>query len=186
MISVTELRKGTVFAEGGKPYLVVDYRHIKVGRGAANIKVKVKDLKSGSTLEKSFMSGASVEEAEVVRKKAQYLYSDDKNLYFMDPQTFEQFGVSKTIAQDTAKFLKEGAETVLLMFQNEPIAIELPLKVDLKVVETPPGEKGDTKQGGSKEATLETGYSLQVPLFIKNGDILRINTETGEYVERAA
>src|SRR3989338_10152769 len=195
MISVTELRKGTVFsAKGGSasggaqegPYVVLEYRHIKVGRGVANIKVKVKDLKSGSTLEKTFMSGASVEEAEVVRKKVQYLYSDDKNLYFMDPQTFEQFGVSKTIAKDAAKLLKEGAETVLLMFQNEPISIELPLKVDLKVVETPPGEKGDTKQGGTKEATLETGYRLQVPLFVGVGEIVQVNTETGDYAGRAS
>lgn len=184
MISVTELRKGAVFAAEGKPYLVVDYNHIKVGRGAANIKVKVKDLKSGATLEKSFMSGASVEEAEVERKKAQYLYSDAANLYFMDPQSFEQFPILRRGFGGQERFLKEGSEVMLLFFQNEPLSIELPLKVELKVIEAAPGEKGDTKQGGTKEATLETGYKLQVPLFIKVDDLIQVNTETGDYVGR--
>lgn len=194
MISVTELRKGAVFsAKGGSasggaqegPYLVLDYHHVKVGRGAANIKVKVKDLKSGSTLEKTFMSGASVEEAAVEKRKAQYLYSDDKNLYFMDPQSFEQFPILRQGFGGQERFLKEGSEVTLLFFQNEPISIELPLKVELGVIDTPPGERGDTKQGGTKEATLETGFKIQVPLFIKSGDIVRISTETGEYAERA-
>lgn len=186
MLSVTELRKGAVFVEQGKPYAVVEYQHIKVGRGSANIKVKVRDLKSGSVLEKSFMSGATVEEGEIERRKAQYLYSDDNNLYFMDPQSFEQFPISKNIGGDTKKFIKEGSEIFLQVFQGEPINVELPLKVNLKVTDTPPGEKGDTKQGATKEATLETGYRLPVPMFVKVGEIITINTETGEYVGRAS
>ena len=166
--------------------MVLEYQHIKVGRGSANIKVKARDLKSGSVLEKSFMSGATVEEGEIERRKAQYLYSDEKNLNFMDPISFEQFSISKSIGGGTEKFMKEGAEVFLQVFQGEPINVELPLKVDLKVTEAPPGEKGDTKQGASKEAAVETGYRLQVPMFVSVGETIQINTETGDYAGRAS
>lgn len=165
---------------------MLEYQHIKVGRGNATIKVKARDLKSGSVLEKSFISGATVEEGEIEKKKAQYLYSDDKNLYFMDSQSFEQFSIPKSIGGGAEKFIKEGTELFLQAFQGEPIAVELPLKVDLKVTETPPGEKGDTKQGATKEATLETGYRIQVPMFVKAGESVQVNTETGDYAGRAA
>lgn len=185
MLSVTELRKGAVFVEQGKPYAVLEYQHIKVGRGNATIKVKARDLKSGGVLEKSFISGATVEEGEINRKKVQYLYSDDKSAFFMDLQSFEQFSIYKDIGGEVGKFLKEGSEVFLQVFQGEPINIELPLKVNLKVTDTPPGEKGDTKQGGSKEATVETGFRLQVPMFVKVGETITISTETGDYVGRA-
>lgn len=185
MLSVTELRKGAVFVEEGKPYAVLDYHHNKVGRGNATIKVKARDLISGATLEKSFISGATVEEGEVERKKAQYLYSDEKNSYFMDPQSFEQFSAPRSAAEEAPRFLTEGSETFLRFFRGSPIGLELPLKVNLKVTETPPGEKGDTKQGASKEATVETGYRLQVPMFVKVDEVVTINTETGEYAGRA-
>jgi elongation factor P len=184
MLSVTELRKGSIFVEQDRPYMVLEYHHTKVGRGNASIKVKARDLKSGATLERAFISGATVEEGEVERKKAQYLYVDDRSVYFMDPVSFEQFSVSCAVAGDVQKFLKEGAETTLMFFRGVPIGVELPLKVELKVAETPPGEKGDTKQGGAKEATLETGHKVQVPLFIKVGETVQVNTETGEYTGR--
>lgn len=184
MLSVTELRKGTVFVEQGRPYLVLEYQHIKVGRGNANIKVKVRDLKSGAVIEKSFISGASFQEGEIERRKAQYLYSDDKKLYFMDSASFEQFTVSRNIDGGAENFLKEGTEVFLHFFQSEPIRIELPLKVSLRVIDAPSGEKGDTKQGGSKEVTVETGYRLQVPMFIRVGEMIQINTETGDYAGR--
>jgi elongation factor P len=180
------LRKGAIFVEEGKPYLVTEYQHIKVGRGSATIKVKARDMKSGAVLEKSFISGATVEEGEVERRKAQYLYSDERNLNFMDPSSFEQFPISKSIGAGADKFLKEGSEVFLQIFQNEPINIELPLKVNLKVTEAPPGEKGDTKQGASKEATVETGYRLQVPMFVSVGEMIQINTESGEYAGRSS
>ncbi|MDP2735976.1 MAG: elongation factor P, partial [bacterium] len=183
--SVTELRKGTVFVEAGTPFAVLEYRHTKMGRGTANVRVKVRDLKSGATLEKTFISGASVEEGEVLKKKAQYLYSDDSGLHFMDPQTFEQFSVPAELGSGAAGFLKEGGEAAISYFENEPVAVEVPLKVDLKVIEAPPGNKGDTRQGGNKEVILETGYKVQAPLFVKEGDTIRVNTESGEYVGRA-
>ena len=186
MLSVTELRKGAVFVEEGRPYVVTEYQHIKVGRGSATIKVKARDMKSGSILEKSFISGATVEEGEVERKKAQYLYSDDKNLNFMDPISFEQLSISKGIGGGAENFLKEGVEIFLHFFQSEPINVEMPLKVNLKVTEAPPGEKGDTKQGASKEAMVETGYRLQVPMFVSVGEIIQINTESGDYAGRAS
>lgn len=184
MLSVTELRKGTVFAEGGTPFLVLDYTHTKMGRGTASIKVKVRNLRTGTTLEKTFISGASVEEAEVTRKKGQYLYSDSEKSYFMDPKSFEQFAISLDIAEAASKFLPEGSEATVLFYQDKPLLVELPLKVDLKVTETGPSEKGDTRSAATKEAVLETGYKLQVPMFVKVGDVVRINTETGKYVER--
>ena len=172
--------------EQGRPYAVLEYHHTKVGRGNASIKVKARDLIGGSTIEKSFISGGTVEEGEIERKKAQYLYSDEQNVYFMDPQTFEQSAVSRNIAEDAPKFLKEGSESTLRVFRGKPIGVELPLKINLKVTDTPPGEKGDTKQGGSKEATVETGYRLQVPMFLKVGEVVTISTETGEYVGRVS
>ena len=183
-LSVTELRKGTVFAEEGIPFLVLDYSHTKMGRGTANIKVKVRNLKTGATLEKTFTSGASVEEAEVTRRKGQYLYADSEKCHFMDPQSFEQFSTPFSVAEGAAKFLPEGAKVDILSYRNEPLSVQLPLKVDLKVVETGPSEKGDTRSAATKEAVLETGYKLQVPMFVKVGDTIRINTETGKYVER--
>ena len=184
MLSVTELRKGTVFAEGGVPFLVLDYTHTKMGRGAANIKTKVRNLKTGAIVEKSFISGATIEEAEIARKKGQFLYSDNTKCYFMDLQSFEQFSIPFAIAEGVTKFLPEGTETTILYFEEEPLSVELPLKVTLKVTETGPSEKGDTRSAGTKEAVLETGYKLQVPMFIKVGDVICVNTETGKYVER--
>ncbi len=186
MLSVTELRRGTVFVDQGKPYVVLGYRHTKMGRGTANVRVKVKNLKSGTSLEKTFISGASVEEGVVNRKKAQYLYSNESKLYFMDPKSFEQFSTPVKLGEGVINFLKEGMEVTLAFFDNEPVSIEIPLKVDLKVVEAPPGAKGDTKQGGTKKAVLETGVKVQVPLFVKVGDVLRVNTNTGGYVGRAS
>lgn len=183
-ISVTELRKGTVFAEGGTPFLVLEYTHTKVGRGNANIKIKARNLRTGALLTKSFVSGASVEEAEVSRQSAQYLYSDGTTCHFMDPKSFEQFSVPLSSAANAAKFLPEGGEVTILMFRGDPLAVELPLKVGLKVAETGPSEKGDTRSSATKEAVLETGYKLQVPMFIKVGDTIKVNTETGKYVER--
>ncbi|GMR19086.1 MAG: elongation factor P [Patescibacteria group bacterium] len=186
MLSVTELRKGAIFVDQGKPYLVLEYRHTKLGRGTANIRVKAKDLKSGAILEKTFVSGASVGEGEVIRRKGQYLYSDGESLYFMDPKSFEQFSVPAKLGKAIVGFLKEGTETTLVFFEDDPVSIEIPLKVDLKVVEAPPGNKGDTKQGGNKEVVLETGYKLQAPLFVKVGDTITVNTESGIYTGRAS
>lgn len=186
MLSVTELRRGTVFVDQEKPYVVLRYRHTKMGRGTANVKVKVRNLKSGASLEKTFISDASVEEGIVNRKKAQYLYSNESKLYFMDPKSFEQFSTPVKLGEGAINFLKEGMEVTLAFFDNEPVSIEIPLKVDLKVVEAPPSAKGDTKQGGTKKAVLETGVKVRVPLFVKVGDVLRVNTNTGGYVGRAS
>lgn len=186
MLSVTELRKGTVFVEDNNPFVVLDYRHIKMARGSATIRVKVKNLKSGSIVEKTFTSGASVEEGEIVRKKVQYLYSDEDSIYFMDPENFEQSSNPVKIGEEALPYLKEGGEVTLAIFENAPVSIEVPLKVNLKVTQTPPGNRGDTKQGGTKEAMFETGLKVQVPMFVKAGDMVRINTQTGEYVERVS
>jgi len=184
-ISVTELRKGTIFSEKGTPLLVLEYSHIKMGRGTANIKVKVRNLKTGATLVKTFISGASVDEVEVERKTAQYLYSDGALCHFMDPKTFEQFSLPRQgFMAQAVPFLKEGEKVVLIYFQGEPLSVELPLKVNLRVVEAGPSAKGDTKVSATKEVVLETGYKLQVPMFIAEGDIIAVNTESGSYIGR--
>lgn len=175
-----------MFVEDDNPFVVLDYRHIKMARGSATIRVKVKNLKSESIVEKTFTSGASVEEGEIVRKKAQYLYSNEENFYFMDPQTFEQFSVPAKLGDWVVNFLKEGGEVTLVYFKNEPVSVEIQIKVDLRVAEAPPGDKGDSRQGGNKEVVLETGYKLQAPLFVKAGDTITVNTESGTYTGRAS
>ncbi len=164
--------------------MVLDYTHTKMGRGTANIKVKVRNLKTGAIVERTFISGAAVEEAEVNRRRAQYLYSDDTRAHFMDPKSFEQFSIPLNVSENARRFLPEGAEGEILFFKNESLTVELPLKVVLKVAEAGPSEKGDTRSAATKEAVLETGYKLQVPMFIRVGDVVRVNTETGKYVER--
>ena len=183
-LSVTELRKGTIFAESGVPFKVLEYTHTKIGRGTANIKVKVRNLKTGATIVKTFISGASVEEAEANPRKAQFLYLDTNEAHFMDAKTFEQFAIPKTAVEDATHFLPEGTEVTILFYEGEPLSIELPLKVDLKVAETGSADRGDTRGSATKKAVLETGYKLQVPMFIKIGDVIRVNTENGQYVER--
>lgn len=184
-LSVTELRKGALFAEGGAPFKVLEYTHTKVGRGNANIKIKARNLKTGAVLAKSYLSGASVEEAELESRKGQYLYSDGSQSYFMDPKSFEQFSLPRRgFVGRAIPFMKEGEEVTILSFNGEPFSVELPLKVDLKVAETGSADKGDTRSAATKEAVLETGYKLQVPMFVRVGDTIRVSTETGKYAER--
>lgn len=149
------------------------------------MQVKMRNLMTGKVVEYSFKSGERVEGADIEKKKAQYLYSDHEGAHFMDQESYETIVIPKELSEDKTGYLKEGDEATLELFEGKPISIELPVKIDLKVVSTPPGIRGDTATGGTKPATLETGTIVQVPLFIKAGDIVRINTETGEYVERA-
>ena len=184
MIPVTDLRAGTVFKDSQGVWEVSEYKHIKMGRGGATIRVKAKNLKTGSTLEKTFNSGQKVEDAEVTKKKGQFLYSDDQNVVFMDPETFEQFSLSKTAVEGKEVFLREGEVYSLLVAEDQVVSVEIPKLVALKVAETDPGVRGDTVSNVYKDAILENGLKIKVPLFIKQGDKVKVDTRTQEYVER--
>jgi elongation factor P len=184
MISVTELRNGTTFQEGGKPFLVLDYKHTKLGRGKANIRIKVKDLLSGRILEKTYISGAKVEPIETQKRQMQYLYRDGENFVFMDPKSFEQVTFSSKLLGEQGRFLKEGQLVSVLFGEKKALFVEIPIGVVLSVKETGPGVKGDTATRSFKPATLENKIVVKVPLFIKVGDRVKVDTRTGEYLER--
>lgn len=184
MISVTELRAGTVFEEEGKLLQVLSYEHIKMGRGSANIKVKVKDIKSGATINKSFINGARVNDVRLDTKDIQFLYKDGSSAYFMNPVTFEQVDISLA-KLDGHEFLKEGENFSISFFENEPLSLNLPPKMKLVVAETGPGVKGNSATNVFKDAIMENGVKTKVPLFIKIGDMLSIDTRTGQYTEKA-
>ncbi|MCL5004041.1 MAG: elongation factor P [Patescibacteria group bacterium] len=184
-IPVNDLRKGEVFKENGQPFVVVKYSHVKMGRGNAVIKIKAKNLKTGAVLEKSFLSGSSVEEADVEKIKVQYLYKSGETYSFMDSQTFETIELSRSFIGDDVNYLKEGEPCQLLKFEGGPVSLELPLSVVLKIAETGSGFKGNSVTNMMKPAKLETGLEVQVPNFINEGESVKIDTRTGEYVERA-
>lgn len=184
MIPVTDLRNGTVFEEDGNIFQVLSYEHIKMGRGSANIKVKVKNLKSGATTEKSFINGAKVKPVSVIKRELQYLYKDDSSAYFMDPLSFEQVSIPLRIAEGH-EYLKEGENFNVSFLDNEPLALNLPPKMEFKVSETTPGVKGNSATNIYKDAILENGVRTKIPLFIKEGDTIKIDTRTGQYSEKA-
>ncbi len=185
MIGVQELRKGTTFVDDdGNLYVVLDYLHNKQGRGNATIKTKLRNLRTGSTIEKSFQSGGRVQDVRLDTHQVQYLYRDGDLYTFMDNETYDQPVLSSEVLGEHAEWLKEGMNLEILMFEGQPIDVQLPTTVDLKVVETAPGYKGDTASGGGKPAKLETGVTVTVPFFVNSGDTVRVDTRTGEYVTR--
>lgn len=184
MLNVTDLRSGAVYKDEGQLLQVLTYEHIKMGRGSGTIKVKVRNLKTGSVTEKSFITGARVNEADVEKKKAQYLYQDNEGFYFMDPVSFEQFPLSAQIVSDEAKYLKEGMEVNLIIGEGQALALELPNSLIYEITDTGPGEKGNTVSNVYKEAVLDNGLSVKVPMFMKIGDRVKVDTRTGQYVER--
>ncbi len=185
MIGVQDLRKGTTFIdEDGNLYRVLDYQHVKMGRGNAVIKTKLRNIKTGATFEKNFQSGGRVQDVRLDHHNVQYLYNDGETYFFMDTATYDQPALSKKMLGDAAQFLKENVTVELLTYDGQPIDVELPTTVDLKVAETAPGFKGDTASGGGKPATLETGVVITVPFFVNAGDTVRVDTRDGSYVTR--
>lgn len=184
MISVTDLRAGVVFEEQGQLFQVVSYEHIKMGRGSANIKVKVKNVRSGTTVEKSFINGAKVNDVSVFKKDVQFLYKDTDSAYFMNPTTFEQISIPLGIMGSDVFYLKEGENFNISFLEDEALSINLPPKMDFKVVETAAGVKGNSATNVFKDAVLENGLTAKVPLFIQEGDKIRVDTRTGAYSER--
>lgn len=184
MTTVTELRAGTIYEDQRELLLVMAYEHIKMGRGSANIKVKVKNVRTGTTTEKSFINGAKVHVVQVAKKDMQFLYKDDDMAYFMNPETYEQIGVPLTVI-DIPEFLKEGESFNISFYGDEALSINFPPKMDLVVAETGPAVKGNSATNVFKDAVLENGFTTKVPLFINIGDTIRVDTRTGAYSERA-
>jgi len=183
-LSITNLRKGTIFQLDGVPYRVVEYSQKVMGRGGSTVNVKIKSLVDGKVLAKTFHGSDSVEDAEVINRPMQYLYNDSGRYYFMDPVSYEQFELESEAMEGKGGFLKEGDNVTAQFFESRIINIELPKNVPLKVTYTENAVRGDTTSAITKDAQLETGITIKVPAFIKTGDIISVNTETGAYRER--
>jgi len=184
MYDTNEFRKGLKIEFNGDPYIIVDFQHIKPGKGNAFVRTKIKNLITGNTIEHNFRAGDKVEEPDLEQKQVEYLYQQNEDYNFMDTANYEQIMISRKHLGESADYLKEHMVVLVLYYQGLPIGVEMDNFVELKVQYTEPGVRGDTVSGASKNATLETGKVIRVPLFIEVGDNLKIDTRTGEYVER--
>jgi elongation factor P len=184
MISTGELHKGVVIELDGDLWQILDYHHIKMGRGSAQVRIKLRNVKKGSTVEKSFQAGDRWPRAQLDRRPVQFLYRDGDDFHFMETESYEQFVLRADELEDAVGFLKDGMTLDRTSYQGETLGVELPVTVDLLVAETEPGYAGDTAAGARKSATMESGLVVTVPLFVNAGDTLRIDTRTGEYQTR--
>lgn len=185
MISVNDFRTGLTIEVDGGIWRVMDFQHVKPGKGAAFVRSKLRNLRTGAVQEKTFRAGEKVAKAQIENRRMQYLYANGDMHVFMDNESYEQIELASSAIEYELKYLKENMEVQIMMFQSETLGVELPNTVELKVIETEPGIKGDTASGGTKPATLETGLTVNVPFFINEGDVLIINTSEGTYVSRA-
>lgn len=185
MLNISEIKSGKNIVWNDTPYAVLYHEHSKTGRAGAVLRTKLKNLITGAVQDKTFQGSEAVTEADITKSKAQYTYRDGKEFQFMDNETYEQFSLSQDAIGENANYLKEGTEVTLLNYNGNPINIELPIKIKLRVTEAPPGVRGNTVSTGGKVVTLETGLKITTPLFVKTGDEVIVNTERGEYVGRA-
>ena len=184
MISTGELRKGVVIELDGDLWQILDYHHIKMGRGSAQVRIKFKNVKKGSIVEKSFQSGEKWPRAQLDRRPIQFMYRDGDDFHFMEMETYEQFHLNASQLDDAVNYMKDGMTLDRISYEGETLGVELPITVDLVVVETDPGFAGDTATGARKPATTESGLIVAVPLFVTEGDTIRVDTRTGEYQTR--
>jgi elongation factor P len=185
MVSAGDFRKGLTIEIDGQVWVIVDFQHVKPGKGAAFVRTKMKNIMQGNVLERTFNPTEKFENAHVDKKEMQYLYNDGELYYFMDNETYEQLPLNKDKVEDAMNFVKENMTVMIKFFKGEAFSVEPPNFVELAVSQTEPGFKGDTATAGNKPAILETGYKIMVPLFINEGDVIRVDTRTGEYMERA-
>jgi len=184
MYSTSDFRKGLKIEINGEPFIIVDFLHVKPGKGGAFVRTTLKSLLTGNVIDRTFRSGEKVDRPDLEEKSMQYLYEADQQYYFMDAETYEQLFITKNQLGDSVNYLQENVQVSVLLHNGKPIGVEVPIFVELKVTSTEPGFKGDTAAGATKPATLETGLTVQVPLFVNEGDILKIDTRTGKYIER--
>jgi elongation factor P len=184
MISTGEMRKGVCIEIDGEIYRVLSFEHIKMGRGSAQVKLKVQNIRSGAIFDRGYQAGIKFPRVTLDYRTVQYLYHDDNLYTFMDTTTYDQMTMSATQLGNDVYYLKDGVQVQLLMYGDEPVAVEFPTSVEMTVAETEPGYKGDTATGGNKPAILETGMKILVPLFVNTGDVIKVDTRTGDYLER--
>jgi elongation factor P len=184
MISTGDLRRGLTIDLEGELWSVLDYHHLKIGRGSAQVRIKMRNLKTGTTVERSVQAGEKFRRAVLDRHTVQFLYKEDDIYHFMDQDTFDQIAMNSGQLGDATAYLQDNMQLDLMTFEGEPISVEMPTSVELKIVQTDPGFRGDTAAGGTKPATLETGKVVQVPLFVGEGETIRVDTRTGQYLER--
>ncbi|MEK7116490.1 MAG: elongation factor P [Patescibacteria group bacterium] len=186
MSSPSEIKKGSVILQNGDPWVVIEFQHINPGKGAAFVRTRIKNAQTGKTLEMTYKVSETITLVEMEYRNMQYLYHDATGFTFMDSQTYEQFTMSDAYVGDAGKYLTEGLEVTLSMYEGQPIALQLPRKMTFKIVETMPAVKGDTTSGNvQKDAKVDAGFTIRVPIFITEGEDVIVNTDTGEYVERA-
>lgn len=183
-VSTSDFKNGLKINLDGSPYVIIYFQHVKPGKGGAFVRTKIKNLLNGKTVDKTFRAGEKVTEAEIEERVMQYLYNDGEDCIFMDSKNFDQIPITDEVIGDNSKFLLENAEVSVLFYKGNPVNIDLPSFVELVISQSDPGVKGDTSSGATKPATLETGAVIQVPLFLKEGEKVRVDTRTGEYVER--
>jgi len=186
MISTGDLKKGITIELEGTLYTIVDFAHIKMGRGSAQVRLKLRDVKAGHTIERTFQAGEKFARARLLRQSAQYLYADGNVHHFMNTQTYDQIALNSDQLGDARQYLRENATCEVLIHGDQPIGVELPAAVELAVAQTDPWVKGDTAQGGTKPARMETGIMVHVPLFINSGDMIKVDTRSGQYLERVS
>jgi len=184
-VSTAEFKKGLKIQFDGEPYRIVDFQHVKPGKGGAFVRTKLKHMKLGRVIDNTFRAGERVELVDFDEKRMQYLYRDDR-YHFMDLDTYDQISLSAAEVGDARDFLKENIEVEILFINDSPVTVELPNFIELQIAKTDPGIRGDTASGGSKPATLETGAVVQVPLFLNQGDVVKVDTRSGEYLGRVA
>lgn len=186
MIDTGDLRKGLIIEHEGALQRIVDYQHVKQGRGSAIVRLTMKNLRTGSNTTQTFQAGSKFPVVRLERQRVQYLYPEDERFVFMDLDSFEQFELNRETLGDTLNWIKEQDTLDLLTYNGEPIDIEIPITVELRITQSDPGIKGDTATGGTKPATLETGVTVNVPLFVNEGEIIKVDTRTGQYLERVS
>ena len=185
MISTGEIKRGITVEIDGQLYQIIEFQHIKMGRGSAQVRMKLRNVRKGDTIEKTVQAGERFQRARLDHRAVQYMYSDGTLYYFMDTKTYDQFPLDAEHLGDAVSYLVDGMEVMLSEYQGEPIGVELPPSVVMKVVSTDVGLKGDTATGATKPATMESGLRVNVPLFVNTGDRIKVDTRNGEYLERA-
>jgi len=186
VIDTSEFRKGLKIEIEGEPFVIVDFQHVKPGKGTAFVRTRIKSLTSGNVLDKTFRSGDKVDSPNLEDRSMQYLYADGDSFLFMDQKTYEQVSIDREALGEVVNYLKDESVARVLFHNGQPIGVEVPTFVELKVKETKPGVRGDTATGGTKPATMETGVLVQVPLFVEQGEVIKVDTRDGSYVERVS